>query len=134
MPLRARSGRRSWKPLDSYTLRVVAGVMLASIPLSIVLGFVMATWSAQTSIDQAKARAEATAASASVRIFDWVGERQAELRTLAHDQAGDISSPELSSRLVALAASHPSFEAIQAFDSTGKLVASSVPDVQLSPT
>src|SRR5579864_8461535 len=133
-PVRSRSGRRSWRPLESYTLRVVAGVMLASIPLSIVLGFVMATWSAQTSIDQAKARAEATAASASVRIFDWVGERQAELGTLAHDQVGDLSSPDLYPRLVASAASHPAFDAIQFFDASGKLVASSVPDVQLSPT
>ena len=133
-PVRARSGRHLWKPLESYTLRVVAGMMLASIPVSIVLGFVMANWSAQTSIDQTKARAEATAQSASVRIVDWVGERQAELRTLAHDQAGDITSPDLSTRLVASVASHPSFEVIQVVDTTGKLVASSVPGAQLSAT
>jgi methyl-accepting chemotaxis protein len=134
VPLRARRGRRSWKPLESYTLRVVAGMLLASIPLSIVLGFVMANWSAQTSIDQTKARAEATAVSASVRIFDWVGERQAELRTLAHDQVGITTSPELYTNLVASVGSHPSFEAIQVFDPSGKVIASSVPDIQLSAT
>jgi methyl-accepting chemotaxis protein len=134
VPLRARRGSRSWKPLESYTLRVVAGMLLASIPLSIVLGFVMANWSAQTSIDQTKARAEATAVSASVRIFDWVGERQAELRTLAHDQVGITTSPEVETNLVASVASHPSFEAIQVFDPSGKVIASSVPDTQLSAT
>src|ERR1700730_13722486 len=107
---RTPRGWRAWKPLQSYTLRVVAGILLASIPLSIVLGLVMSTWSTQTSIDQTKARAEATAESAAVRIGDWVSERQAELRTLAQDQAGRLASPDLLPELVAAAPSHPAFE------------------------
>jgi len=130
----APRGWRSWKPLESYSLRVVAGILLVSIPLSILLGFVVSNWSAQTSIDQTKARAEATAQSAAVRITDWVAERQAELRTMAQDSAGTLSSPELKARLIAAYASHPSYEVIQIFDTGGNLVASSVPDVQLSPT
>ena len=132
--VRAPRGWRAWKPLESYLLRVVAGVLVVSIPLSIVLGFVMATWSAQTSIDLTKARAEATAQSAAVRITDWLGERQAELRTMAQESAGTLSSPGLNARLIASYASHPSFEAVQIFDTTGKVIASSVPGVQLSPT
>jgi methyl-accepting chemotaxis protein len=112
----------------------VAGILLVSIPLSVVLGFVMANWSAQTSIDQTKARAEATAESAAVRITDWVGERQAELRTMAQDSAGTLSTPGLNARLIASYASHPSYEAVQIFDTRGNAVASSVPGVQLSPT
>ena len=46
--VRVPRGWRAWKPLESYTLRVVAGILLVSIPISIVLGFVMANWSAQT--------------------------------------------------------------------------------------
>src|SRR5450759_2790233 len=62
--LRAPAGWSAWTPYNNYTLRVVAGIMLVSIPLSIILGFVISNWSAQTSIDQDKARAEATAESA----------------------------------------------------------------------
>ena len=125
---------RSWRPLDSYSIRVVAGILLVSIPLSIVLGFVIASWSAQTSLDQAKARAEATAKGAAVRITDWVGERQAELRILAQDQAGTVLSPELEPHLLAAAPSHPTFKTIQIYDAKGDVVASSVPGLKLSPT
>ena len=68
---------------DSYLVRVVAAMLLVSIPVSIALGFMVATWSAQTITDQAQARAQATAESTSVRITDWVAERQSELRIMA---------------------------------------------------
>jgi methyl-accepting chemotaxis protein len=112
----------------------VAGILVVSIPLSVILGFVISNWSAQTSIEQTKARAEAVAESAAVRITDWVGERQAELRILAQDQAGTLSSPDIQPRLLAAAASHPSFEGIQVFDAKAQAVASSVPGIKLSPT
>jgi methyl-accepting chemotaxis protein len=134
VPGRPPSGRRWWKPLKSYSIRVVAGMLLVVIPLSVVLGLVISNWSTQTSIDQAKARAEAAAESAAVRISDWVGERQAELRTLAHDQAGTLSDPSLNARLVASVASHPAFETLQIYDSSAKLIASSVSGAPLSPT
>src|SRR6202521_4075066 len=132
--VRTPSGWRAWKPLQRYSLRVVAGILLVSIPLSIVLGFVMATWSAQISIDQTKARAEATAQSAAVRITEWVSERQAELRTLAQDQNEAIASPDLQSQLRSAATSHPFFDELQIFDLKGQVVASSVPGISLSAT
>ena len=109
-------------------------MLLISIPLSVVLGLVISNSSSQTSIDQTKARAEATAQSAAVRIEDWVSERQAELRILAQDQAGMLASSDLQTQLRAAAASHPSFETLQVFDQKGQLVASSVPGINLSST
>lgn len=132
--VRAPRSWRAWKPLQSYKLRVVAGVLLVSVPLSVILGFVMATWSAQTSIDQTKARAEATAQSAAVRITDWVSERQAELRTLAQEQAGNLSAPDLQAQLIASVPSHPFFDGFQIFDLKGQVVASSAPGLILSAT
>src|SRR3981081_2456708 len=119
---------------DSYTVRIVAGMLLVSIPLSIVLGFVMANWSSQTSIDMTKLRAEASAEAAAVRISDWVAERKAELRTVAQDNVGALTSSGLNDRLVASNASHPNFESIQIFDTKGKVVATSHGGVQLSAT
>jgi methyl-accepting chemotaxis protein len=135
-PVAARAPRteRLWKPLKSYSIRVVAGMLLISIPLSVVLGLVISNSSSQTSIDQTKARAEATAQSAAVRIEDWVSERQAELRILAQDQAGMLAASALQTELRAAAASHPSFETLQDFDAKGQLVASSVPGINLSAT
>jgi methyl-accepting chemotaxis protein len=121
-------------PFDSYSFRIVAGLLLVSVPFSILLGFLMANWSAQTSIDQSKARSEATAESSAVRITDWVGERQAELRQAASDQAGQISNPNLKASLVASLTSHPYFEALHVVDLKGAVVASTRPAEVLSPT
>src|SRR5229473_1854669 len=118
----ARGGRR-WAWVDSYSIRVVAGILLVSIPISIVLGLGVDNWNTQTSIDQAKARAEATAESSAVRINDWVAEREAELRQVAADQVGQLSSPSVNANLVASIASHPAFEALQVSDVRGNVVA-----------
>jgi hypothetical protein len=93
---------RTW--FDSYSLRAVAGVLLVTIPISITRGFVMSNWSTQTSIDQSKANAEATAESAAARIVDWVAERQAELRALALLNIDSLSQPGFQARLVGSAA------------------------------
>src|SRR3977135_2037162 len=74
-PAGATGTPRGWtlrRLFDSYTVRIVAGMLLVSIPLSIVLGFVMANWSAQTSVDMTKLRAEASAEARAVRIRAWV--------------------------------------------------------------
>src|SRR5258708_2916780 len=133
-PIRAPGGPRGWKPLESYYLRVVAGILLVSIPISILLGFVVSNWSAQTSIDQTKARAEATAESAAVRITDWVAERQAELRTLASARAGIVGTAAVQTNLLAAMASHPEYESVQSFDTKANVVAASQKGISNSAT
>ena len=133
-PARAPRGWRRTRAFNSYSVRIIAGLLLVSVPLSILLGFVMANWSAQTSIDQSKARAEATAESAAVRINDWVAERQAELRHVAQDHAGELANSSLNASLLASIPSHPSFEALQIDDLKGAVVANTRPGVVLSAT
>ncbi len=129
----APKGTRRFTTFDSYSIRIIAGLLLISIPLAIALGFVMANWSAQTSIEQSKARAEATAASSAVGINDWLGERQAELRHAASDVAGQVSSSDLTARLVSSLQSLPAFDGMQVYDSREIAVASSQPGLELSP-
>jgi len=133
-PFGVTSAPRGWKPLrslDNYAVRAVAGVLLVSIPISIILGLVSSNWIAETSINQAKAGAAATAQAVSVRVNDWVGERKAELRAIADDTLGHVAATWLPARMVSAASSHPAFESVQAFDTNGKMVASTRPGVQL---
>ena len=113
---------------------MVAGLLLVSVPVSIVLGFVMANWSAQTSIDSAKARAEATAESAAVRITDFVAERRAQMRSIAQNNVDELKAPHLTARLVAYFQAQSSFAGLQIYDLKGKSLAVSAPGVDLSPT
>ncbi len=126
-PTGATRAPRRWGSLqsfDGYSVRAVAGLLLVSIPVSILLGFVMANFSTQTTIDQTKARGAATAQSAAVRISDWVAERKAELRAIAQDHVGELSEPGVNAALVASTAAHPAFTTLQIFNSGGKLVGS----------
>src|ERR1700682_5217777 len=123
-----------WNPLrsfNSYSVRAVAGVLLVSIPISIVLGFVMSNWIGETAIGQAKAQSMATAQAASARINDWVGERKAELRALADDSVGSLDKPWFQGRLLAADGSHPTFHSLQVFDTKGKVVASTRPGIRV---
>jgi methyl-accepting chemotaxis protein len=120
--------------LNSYSFRMVAGLLLVSVPVSIVLGLVMANWSAQTSIDSAKARAEATAESAAVRINDFVAERRAQLRSVAQNNVDELTRPDLTARLVAYYQAQSSFDGLQIYDLKRKSIAVSAPGVDLSPT
>ena len=120
--------------VDGYFFRVVAGVLLVYVPVAIVLGFVMANWSAQTSIDSAKARSEATAESAAVRINDFVAERRAQLRTVAQNNVDELSAKDLTTGLVANVLGQSSFVGIQIYDLHGKSIAVSEPGLNLSPT
>ncbi|TMB87638.1 MAG: methyl-accepting chemotaxis protein, partial [Chloroflexi bacterium] len=129
---RAPRGRRSWRRFDNYSLRIVAGALLVSVPTAVLLGFVMANWSTQTSLDQAKARSEATAGSAAVRISDWVAERKAQLRAMAQGNVGNLRKPGLNARLHDSLTSQTSFDDLQIFDLSATAIASTAPGHQLS--
>jgi methyl-accepting chemotaxis protein len=121
---------------DGYTLRAVAGLLLVSVPVSILLGFVMSGWNSQNSIAAAEARAEATAESAAVRIIDFVAERRAQLRSIAQAQSniGELTKPGLSKRLMTIFEAQSSFGGMQIYDAKGNVIASTEAGLVLSPT
>jgi methyl-accepting chemotaxis protein len=112
----------------------VAGLLLVSVPVSIVLGLVMANWGAQTSIDSAEARAEATAESAAVRINDFIAERRAQLRGVAQNSVDELRSKDLAYTLGAYFKGQSTFDGLQIYDLNGKSLAVSSPEVELTPT
>jgi len=124
----------SWLAVDGYFFRLVAGVLLVYVPVAIVLGFVMANWSAQTSIDSAKFRAESTAESAVVRINDFVAERRAQMRSVADNNVDELTTPDLTARMAATLHGQSSFVGLQIYDLKGKSIAVSTPGLDLSPT
>ena len=118
--------RQAWT--GSYFLRVLAGALVVSIPVSVFLGFLVSNWSAQTSIDQAKARSEVAAENAAVRITDWLTERKAELQGVALSEVGHVGSASTAKDMLGSAAAHPDFATLEVVDPTGAVVASTTPD------
>jgi methyl-accepting chemotaxis protein len=107
--------------LDSYFIRVVAGALALTIPIGIVLGLVISNFAVQTSIQQAKTRAQAAAGSAAIRITDYVAERQAELRVIAHNELND---PAVANEMIVAGPIHLDFEEIQIITPSGVVAGS----------
>jgi methyl-accepting chemotaxis protein len=112
--------QRLWA-LDSYFVRVVAGALAVSIPIAVLLGFLVSNFAVQTSTQQAEARAQAAAAGASIRITEYVAERKSELRVMAHNQLND---PTAAQDMVAAGTIHPDFEEIQIITPNGAVAGS----------
>src|SRR3979490_2963722 len=127
MQLRRGPPEAPARPGQQPALRLLTPPAATSRPAAIPLGFVMANWSTQSSIDQAKLRSEATAESAAVRITDWLAERKAELRGMAQNNGGELADPQLKAILLASADAHSTFEAISVYDANGKLLVSTNP-------
>jgi methyl-accepting chemotaxis protein len=108
--------------MGSYFLRVLAGALVVSIPVSVFLGFLVSNWSAQTSVDQAKSRSEVGAENAAVRISDWLTERRADLQGIALAEVGHVGS-STAKDMLGSAAAHPDFATLEVVDPAGAVVA-----------
>jgi methyl-accepting chemotaxis protein len=127
-PSGAPRGSKQPAWMGSYFLRVLAGALIVSIPVSVILGLLVSNWSAQTSTDQAKAKSEVAAENAAVRITDWLSERKAELRGLALDEVGLVSSPAEAAAALGTSVAHPDFATVEVVNPSGAVVATTGPD------
>ena len=121
---------RGWKRLgsaDSASVRIVGGLLLVSIPTSILLGFLLSGWNTQTLIRQVQIRSEVAAESAADRTSIWVDARRAELRQLARDEAGQVDSPSAAASELGTAAAHPDFANLGVVNPAGSVVAMTRP-------
>jgi len=131
-PLAAKP--RGWKRIGSFdrsSVRIVTALLLIYIPASVVLGFLMSNWSTQTVIDQIQIRSEVAAESASDRTTVWMAERKAELRHVASDAAGHVSSPSAAATALGTPSTHPDFATLQVINPAGVVVAATRPGPQL---
>jgi methyl-accepting chemotaxis protein len=124
---RAPEGWKRWWLFDNYSIRIVAGMLLVSLPISILLGFVLSSWSSQTGLDQARTQSEVAAENAAFRITDWVNERKAELRRLALIEVDHVGSPSERGHMLGTAAAHPDFATVEVVDRAGAVVATTRP-------
>src|ERR1700681_956600 len=124
LPRAPRSWRRSF---DSSSVRIVAGLLLVSLPTSILLGYVMSKWSAQTNIDQALIRSEVAAENAADRVTLYVSERRSELRRVAMSEVGRVGSPGAADQVLGAPAAHPEFATLDVFNPAGVAVATTRP-------
>ena len=124
------SAHRPRLSMDTFFTRVLAGSLLISLPAMVILGALMFAQELQSSTDLANGRAQSTAVAAAGRITEWVREPAAYVAQLARESIVPIGSPGPTGIPLKTAA-NASFDALEVLDSSGAVIAATVPDPDL---
>ena len=108
--------------LDSFFVRVLAGTLLISLPMVVVLGILVDTQGTKVLTDSAEANVQVVAKSAGTRITDWMNERQANLRSVARGAVDQVGQSNLTADVGEALAADPSFDAIEVVAPNGSVI------------
>jgi methyl-accepting chemotaxis protein len=122
--------------LDSFFVRVLAGTLIISLPMVVVLGALVYFNGSQAITDAAQANAAQEAKSAGTGITSWVFERRANLRVVAVDAADQVGQTDLTPMLQEAITEDTYFDSMAVLGPTGKVVAGAGPvaDIQAAGT
>ncbi len=118
--------RTSWRQLrNRFRYRAVAGVLAVALPITIVLGVVL-TQSASSSLTASTQRGSASVARAvTLRLEDWISERQESIAVIAAQASGRLNDPETNALLARVDKLYGDFDLIEVTDLEGNVVGSS---------
>jgi methyl-accepting chemotaxis protein len=117
--------------LDTFFTRVLAGSLLISLPAMVILSALMFAQELQSSTDAANVAAESTAVAGAGRITEWLNEPAAYLAQLAREATVPVGDRGPNGTPLKTAA-HASFDAVEVLDESGAVIASTVPDADLT--
>jgi methyl-accepting chemotaxis protein len=128
-PLSPPSGQRMH--IDTFFTRVLAGLLLISLPTMVILGGFMFAQGLGSTSDAAKVRAEAAATVTVSRIEDWLREPRTYLAQIARESRVSLGSRGPDGTSLKNAA-NAFFDAIEVVGSDGRLVATTAayPDLE----
>jgi methyl-accepting chemotaxis protein len=109
--------------IDTFFTRVLAGLLLISLPTMVILGALMFAEGLHSTSDAAKVQVEATATVTASRIIDWLREPQNYLAQVARESIGSRSPNGASLKRAANAF----FDVMEVVNSSGGLIASTTP-------
>jgi methyl-accepting chemotaxis protein len=121
-----------WRSLHRrFGFRLVAAMLLVSLPLMIVLA-VLLTTSASTSLtSSSQGKGLSVARAVVLRLEDWLSERRESLTVLAGESANRLKAGEVRSALSTVDKTYGDFSLIELTDLSGKVLASSRPGASL---
>jgi methyl-accepting chemotaxis protein len=126
----ARSSRRGLR----YRYRLVAAMLLVSLPLMVLLAVLLTSQASASLTAAGEAKGVAVARAVALRVEDWLTGRRDSLTVLAGSTADRMGSPATASDLVTLDKSSADFTLLEVTDLSGAVLASSRPGVGLDLT
>jgi methyl-accepting chemotaxis protein len=117
-----------------FSVRLVAAMVLVSLPLMVLLAVLLTTQSSSSLTAAAETQGAGLARSVSLRLEDWLAGRQDVLAVLGGTLSAQPSNSAATAPiLVALNKTHSDFSVIEVADLTGTVVASSQPKLTVDP-
>ena len=130
----ARTGASRWRsPHHRLEFQLVAAMVAVSLSLAAVLA-VLLTASASSSLgESAERRGMSVARAVTLRLEDWLSERQATLARVAASAEGDLASPAIRRELAEHDWSADDVLLMELTDLTGRVLSSSRQGVTIDP-
>jgi hypothetical protein len=125
--VRRRGSQRFWHRGWRYRYRLVAAMLLVSVPLMVGLAVLLTSASSADLTKSAEAKGGSTARSVTLHLEDWLGERQHQLRFISLEVSGQLRSAETQRLLRGLTQSSADYSHVEVTDLTGKVVSASSP-------
>ena len=132
--LTSPAGLKGWLRRRRYRSRLVAGMLGVILPLMLVFAAIL-TARASTSLSASSERKGVEVARAvTLRLEDWLGERQGDLTTIADQASRGLADPLTTSLVDEVDKTSGDFTVIEVTDLTGKVLASSHPERSFDPS
>jgi len=117
----------------SFGVRLVAAMLVVSLPILIVLAVLLTTKASASLSEAGQRKAVGVARASTIRVEDWLLERRGDVSILAAQSTGQLTGPATTARLARADKTYGSYALIELIDLTGRVLATSRPGVSLSP-
>ena len=115
-----------WRTLHRrFAFRLVAAMLLVSVPLMVLLAVLLTTSASSSLTASAERKGESIARSVALRMEDWLGERQENVSVLATQASTPMTSEQAGAALANAGKIYHDFDLLELTDLTGKVLASS---------
>jgi len=124
----APHGRRgtAWRsPHRRFGVRLVAVILLVSLPLMTLLAVMLTRSSSSSLSDAAERDGETLAEAMAVRFEDWLSERRGDVTVVAAEVAGDIESRRTTALLRRVNDAFGDYSVLKVLDADGRVLAAS---------
>ena len=135
MPARRERPRwAGWLGRRRYRFRLVAGMLALFLPIMAALAFLLTTSASSSLSTSSERKGQSVAKAVTLRVEDWLSERQENLSVIAKIASDNLGSPATASLVAQVDKTYNHFNLLEVTDLTGKVVAASRPGASPDPT
>jgi methyl-accepting chemotaxis protein len=116
-----------------FAFRLVAAILLVSLPLMIVLALLLTRQSSSSLADSAERKSETVARAVTLRLEDWLSERRADMQLVAGTVSGQLDRRRTEALLARIDKTNGSYSLVEITDLAGNVLASSRAGDSLDP-